>query len=79
MALQCPFTVERFRHDNGLEVRVVGALDADDGIRQAGFDQCGNLRWIHKCLFTGSYHEARFVRATITQFNKTGKQPNTRY
>ena len=54
MALQGPFALKRVRHDDGFKMRVVGALNADDGIRQAGFDQRGNLGWIHVCLFANS-------------------------
>ena len=38
MALQGPFALKRLRHDNGFKMGIVGALNADDRIRQTDFD-----------------------------------------
>lgn len=50
MALQGPLALKCLRHDDGFKMGVVGALNADDGIRQTGLDQRGNLGWIHVCF-----------------------------
>lgn len=43
MALHRTLAVERFRHNYGLEVRIVVRLHRNAGVRQTSFDQCGDL------------------------------------